>query len=504
VKSCHLYSSVKVRALRLWLFVANLAALVVPASADATRTSGVVAEGTPFATPYYVQESGEPGLTVVLTGGIHGNEPAGALAAEQIRRWPIVRGKLVVLPRANVPALAADKRYTPGAEEPLRNLNRNFPKADGKTPARGTPAKEIWRFVASQQPDWVVDLHEGFDFHQINPESVGSSIIAYPTASNCRVVPRLLAVVNETVGEKPKKFVHLRSQADGSLARAVHERLGRPSLILETTRKDQPLSKRARQHRLMVHRLLSTLKMIDATIDVDRLVDPADARIAVALYDAGGVGGKGPGRLLRLLGDWEQTTIERIGVAEIRRGRLDQFDVVIFPGGSGSKQSAALGESGRKRVSEFVENGGGYIGICGGAYLACDGFSWGLKVLDAKTKSPKWRRGRATVEMELTEAGRDVFARNGRLNVNYHNGPILAPSQSDALPDYTALGIFRSEVAENDSPRGIMIDSPAVVAGRYSRGRVLCFSPHPESTEGLEEMVRRAVAWAAKNGREGF
>jgi hypothetical protein len=44
-------------------------------------------------------------------------------------------------------------------------------------------AKEVWQFVAKQAPDWVFDLHEGFDFNGINPRSVGSSVIAFPDQS---------------------------------------------------------------------------------------------------------------------------------------------------------------------------------------------------------------------------------------------------------------------------------------------------------------------------------
>jgi hypothetical protein len=32
------------------------------------------------------------------------------------------------------------------------------------------------------------------------------------------------------------------------------------------------------------------------------------------------------------------------------------------------------------------------------------------------------------------------------------------------------------------------------------RGRVICFSPHPEKTAGLEDFVRRGTRWAAGGG----
>lgn len=47
----------------------------------------------------------------------------------------------------------------------------------------------------------------------------------------------------------------------------------------------------------------------------------------------------------------------------MRAGVLDQFDVAIFPGGSGSKEEEAIDEVGRKAIREFVDSGGGYVGI---------------------------------------------------------------------------------------------------------------------------------------------
>ena len=122
-----------------WVVVATVLAAFSSAGA-ATRSGGTINTGTRFETPYYIQDSGVAGPTVVITGGIHGNEPAGAYAADQVRHWPISRGKIIVLPRANPPALKADKRYTPEVDEKLKNLNRNFPKAGEPPDARGTAA----------------------------------------------------------------------------------------------------------------------------------------------------------------------------------------------------------------------------------------------------------------------------------------------------------------------------------------------------------------------------
>ena len=46
-------------------------------------------------------------------------------------------------------------------------------------------------------------------------------------------------------------------------------------MILETTDSGQPLSRRVRQHRLMVHRLLTHLDMLAPGQDVDALGGPS-------------------------------------------------------------------------------------------------------------------------------------------------------------------------------------------------------------------------------------
>lgn len=181
---------------------------------------------------------------------------------------------------------------------------------------------------------------------------------------------------------------------------------------------------------------------------------------------------------------------------EIAGGILSEFDVVIFPGGSASAQSRALGEQGRTNVRDFVWDGNGYVGICAGAYLACSDFAWGVGVLAAGTVSPKWQRGEGMVEMEVTTAGADPTGLKPKVHdVHYENGPIIAPQRDSEIPPFETIAYFRSELAENDTPKGIMIDSPAIVRGYLGKGRVVVSSPHPERMDG--SFIPAAVRWAA-------
>ncbi|MEI6194414.1 MAG: succinylglutamate desuccinylase/aspartoacylase family protein [Verrucomicrobiota bacterium] len=473
-------------------------AAAVSGTNTATATTNTLLPDTCFATPCHLIDSGNPGPTVMVVGGMHGNEPAGAMAAEGIRHWPIQNGRLIVIPRANFPGLEAGKRLIPGLETNLSNLNRNFPRANGTNlAARGELAQAIWKIAADQKPDWVIDLHEGFDFHQLNEKSVGSSIICFPIAAGQSAADEMLASVNETITNALLKFVRREMPIDGSLARAAGEHLRVPAMIIETT-STQPMEQRVQQHQIAVGSLLVRLGMLDQSNLPDALTKtPAPPwPIKAALYKGPGTGGNGPPDLLKLLNATNApTSVVEVTPDEIRAGILTNFDVVIFAGGSGSQEAKAIGEQGRAEVEKFVGHGGGYIGICAGAYLATSGYPWSLHLVNAKTLSPKWQRGRAVLKMELTPAGAAMLGGPTNVDVLYHQGPVVGPANATNLPPYEVLAYFRTEVASNNTPAGIMINSPAIFAGQFKSGKVVCISPHPEQTAGLEYIVPQAIHW---------
>ena len=134
--------------------------------------------------------------------------------------------------------------------------------------------------------------------------------------------------------------------------------------------------------------------------------DRTEEALRVALFDDEGVLDSGLIRVFEQLNDARDVEPVRLNAEGVRAGGLGEFDVAVFSGGSGGRQSGALGEAGRRAVREFVEEGGGYVGICAGAYLACSGFDWGVGVLNARTVSPQWRRGKAESRWRFSREGR--------------------------------------------------------------------------------------------------
>ncbi|HET6491023.1 MAG TPA: BPL-N domain-containing protein [Syntrophales bacterium] len=57
---------------------------------------------------------------------------------------------------------------------------------------------------------------------------------------------------------------------------------------------------------------------------------------------------------------------------EIRQGALTRYRMLFVPGGWASNKLYALGGQGREKIRSFVEAGGHYLGICGGAGMATE------------------------------------------------------------------------------------------------------------------------------------
>jgi predicted deacylase len=92
---------------------------------------------------------------VLIVGGIHGNEPSGALAAAILARDAVPRqGRIIVLANANPEALAANERSAPRPGS--KDLNRVFPGTTEGVDSQRAAAI----FALAKDADLVLDLHE--------------------------------------------------------------------------------------------------------------------------------------------------------------------------------------------------------------------------------------------------------------------------------------------------------------------------------------------------------
>lgn len=249
-----------VRAFTPFLLLAFLvsAVFVAPTPAEAsTQEKVVLAGGTSYATNMYIIRSGKPGPVVMIVGGVHGNEPAGYIAAGKMVDTDIKKGTLLVIPRANRLAIEHKTRYYGGHGD----LNRDFPQSKYQSPD-GTLSRAIWAAVKKYNVDYVMDMHEGYDYYKSrSSSSVGQSLIFYPNGNVLANMTSIINTLNSNISSSYRKFSLLRYPAQGSLTRATAQYLGTKSFIFETCTK-QNLSTRVYYQQVAAKKLLKRLYML--------------------------------------------------------------------------------------------------------------------------------------------------------------------------------------------------------------------------------------------------
>lgn len=102
----------------------------------------------------------EKGPTLLVFGGIHGDEAAGYLAAERFTGITIRKGTLIVAPRLNAVAIAREKRQGLGGD-----MNRLFDLSEEMS--RLNPDAKVVDLAKTliRQADYVLNLHQAYDFY---------------------------------------------------------------------------------------------------------------------------------------------------------------------------------------------------------------------------------------------------------------------------------------------------------------------------------------------------
>ena len=224
---------------------------LLSAAAMAAPATFVLQEGTRWETIGCIVDSGVPGPVALILGGVHGNEPAGAVAAEGVCAFRPVRGKLVVAPRVNAPGLQQSLRYLPEAGD----MNRAYPPAGNETPADRMGA-EIIGLMNHYKISMLIDLHEARTFHKIDRTSLGQTLLFADNSASTGLAMDTVEAVNRQIADDVVKFSLVGHPIRSSSAWYAGKFLGIAAFTVETSSR-QPLAERARQHFLVVTELLT-------------------------------------------------------------------------------------------------------------------------------------------------------------------------------------------------------------------------------------------------------
>ncbi len=108
--------------------------------------------------PVFIRSSSKPGPTVLISGGVHGDEINGIVAVKRMLEEELfvpIKGTLIFIPLVNVYGFLSNSRTFPDG----RDLNRSFPGS-----RKGSLASQIANILTHEiipQIDYGVDFHTG-------------------------------------------------------------------------------------------------------------------------------------------------------------------------------------------------------------------------------------------------------------------------------------------------------------------------------------------------------
>lgn len=209
-------------------------------------------------------QTGIPGPCIGIMAGIHGNEPAGSIEIQHMLQSgyfdSLKKGSVRIIPRANPLGLMVSSRYNG-----FTDMNRIFEQP------LSADAKRISDFL--KPCDIIVDFHEGWGYHLITPESMGSTITGNTTIAEV-IAKQIVFDLNnsqlqQTITNKnPGKQFSILPQSTAceipSTLSCLAQKRNQNHIIVETTGQNdiQPMYIRRAQTRIILDSLLKHYDLI--------------------------------------------------------------------------------------------------------------------------------------------------------------------------------------------------------------------------------------------------
>ncbi|MFW9908223.1 MAG: BPL-N domain-containing protein [Candidatus Thorarchaeota archaeon] len=189
--------------------------------------------------------------------------------------------------------------------------------------------------------------------------------------------------------------------------------------------------------------------------------------IKVAIYTDRGIRATSRIALVNMF-SWMDADVTIINSTNIANGDLDLYDILVMPGGCWCDERCQLLDEKMELVRAYVENGGVYFGIDGGASYAT---SYRLNLFHGALRADAFGTGDYLIEVMV--------------NTN-SSAPDLSTASSSYQLLYENSGYFDAEDMSGVIPICTYANTELVcmLAFFYGNGHVFLSSPHPEYEEG--------------------
>ncbi|OQY53182.1 MAG: hypothetical protein B6230_01005 [Desulfobacteraceae bacterium 4572_89] len=442
------------------------------------RTHTVFFEGEENELNVYRIFGSKPGKTLLVIGGIQGDEPGGFLAADFYADFSLEKGNLIVVPRANFPSILKKERQI------NQDMNRKF--MDDNTINYETEVVNVLKKLICES-DCFLNLHEGSGIYSPtwktpdkNPDKFGQSIIAddsflEPGDDQERVnleamAKEIIRKINLNIKD-PNHYFHFNNhrtkykdthhkEQRRSATYYAHNVCKIPAFGIESS-KPLPLEQKVRQHIYAINGFMEILGIVPQTPGID-LKKPEMHYMIISVNDSIPVV---IGKMQRLkINKGDMIQVHDI-VANYERG----LSVDVLGAGNefnDMKKKLIINESTRIEAKKDFY-------ACGSVFLEIDDKGFGkinkLRISDSKKETG--------IRYKVKINGKILIVDNyGHIILQYGDKLIIEDIISGNIDPSEYIVNFKGFVGNNSinngEDRGYLIDTAAgTLMPRYSLGK---------------------------------
>jgi len=243
-----------------------------PMCARAKREHIVHFPNTAYELNIYKIRGKQPGKTLMLIGGIQGNEPGGFLSADLYADMSLEKGNLIVVPRANFNSIILNRRGVNG------DMNRKFARKSDPDTMEDRIVGILKDLI--QESDYLLNLHDGAGYYNPtyinkwrNPMRFGQSIISdcetYTVPGTDRVIRlgdmarKVIAAVNPQIDNELHRFHFMNTKTGAPTSPHKEQRMSAtfyalterhiPAFGVETSKFLPSVDLKVRYHNLVIN-----------------------------------------------------------------------------------------------------------------------------------------------------------------------------------------------------------------------------------------------------------
>jgi hypothetical protein len=260
-------------------------------------------EGTAQELEVYKIHGRNDGPTIMILGGIQGDEPGGFLSADLYVDTALKKGNLIIVPRANFKSIINFDRGSDG------DMNRKFGDDVSKSDPDCDRVGILKNLMA--ESDVFLNLHDGSGFFRndwesdmANPDRYGQCLIAdaeaYTTPAGAvlrlgQVARKAVDIINRDIPEEGYKFRFANHDTLSPTTRHGEQRrsatfyaltkLGIPAFGIETSKQLPSLEMKVHQHNLAVN---AFMELYGVELEQPRInLEPPELHFLVVAVNGG-------------------------------------------------------------------------------------------------------------------------------------------------------------------------------------------------------------------------